>query len=243
MIKEEFFGLRNPPSPPTLRVEFVLINDGCGTNVREDFSILLDAVPFTIEADTEITTGPHTLLVDNALWPTSPNYSVVWSGDCDVNGDFTASTGDVLVCTVTMDDQLLAITAALACDFLGNSGAPGEDYANVTRDWTHTVTIHGPCLTSGGVYTASIVSPVSGVTFPISNIVGTSTEYPGRCANCDRDLGRAFTIGSGMHVALSVPLSTVIRIRVTGPAGSAEADTFEVVATGNPGNAGTGGCP
>lgn len=221
----------------SLTVSVFVTNDGCGTLTEDGFSLFLDGAPIVRDAVTEIPPGPHVLTTSP---DPHPDYTIAWSGDCDASGAFEAVPGGTYFCDVDFDDKPLAITGFFACQASGGSGAPGDDYTRLTKDWTHAVTVHGPCIGFG--YTASVVFPASGVTFtPNGNI--TSSENPSRCTGCDATLGTGWRMGDGLTVDASVPTGTVIRISLSGPEGTVEADAFEVVsATGNPNNTPLGPC-
>ncbi len=221
---------------PTITLSVVVNNTICGTLTPDDFVILFDGAPLTREVTTLTVVGSHALAPE-----INPNndYTFVWSGDCDVNGNITLTSGQDAACTVTFSDRPLAITDFFACDFAGGSGAPGDDFRNVTRDWTHAAIVHGPCLSLA--YTATIVLPVSGVSFTPDGDFASSEE-PDRCAGCDPTLGAGFRMGDGLVVAGSVALDTVIRISVSGPQGTAEADAYIVKGTGDPDNSPLGPC-
>ena len=221
---------------PTITLSVVVNNAICGSLTPDDFVILFDGTPLAREVLTITTVGTHVL--DPAINPNN-DYTFAWSGDCDVDGNITLVSGQDAACTITFSDRPFAITDFFACDFLGLSGAPGDDFRNVTRDWSHAAVVHGPCLS--GAYTATIVLPVTGVSFtPSGDLV--SSEEPDRCAGCDPTLGAGHRMGTELVVDISVPLDTVIRISVSGPQGTAEADAYTVKGTGNPNNSGLDPC-
>lgn len=152
-----------PPAPETgtLTVNKVVVG---GTATTSDFQLLLDGSSISSGVATTTTAGSHTVSEVS-----TPDYTGVFSGDCDAKGLVTVSSSTPAICTITNT-------------FTGTTTPPDENATSSTLRIIKTViNDNGGTSTASdfliSLFDGSATSTFKGSETGTAFVLGTSTTY------------------------------------------------------------------
>lgn len=156
-----------------ITVNKVVINHGL-TKVATDFApYKVGTTTVTLSTSTKFGTGTYTISEI-----TNPNYTQTFSGDCNISGQLTISSGTAKYCTITNEEKLAYLTVTKTVINHGKSKTPANfapykvgsttvtlgaatpiNSGNYTiteaTDTAYNLTFSGDCFTNGTITLAS----------------------------------------------------------------------------------------
>ncbi|MEI7511202.1 MAG: ice-binding family protein [Candidatus Peregrinibacteria bacterium] len=118
---------------PTLRVIKIVINNNGGTKTVNDFPLFVNGVAVISGA---ITSFPASVTPYAVTEPTNAQYTQTFSGDCNVSGNVTLSSGNIKTCTITNDDIPVSSPGGGGGGVMG--GGNGVSFPTITPTATPT---------------------------------------------------------------------------------------------------------
>ncbi|MCZ6544637.1 MAG: Ig-like domain-containing protein, partial [Chloroflexi bacterium] len=150
--------------PQTLTVTKIVVNDGGGPLGVSDFPLFIDDELTTSGEDAMVTAGAHTVSETG-----DPDYTAVFSGACDADGNVTVAAGGTAECIIT--NTFVPLPPVPLPDLIFTDGFESGDttmWSSSFPQGTNTGTYQG-----GGGTNTSGLRTAQGAAVPIADAVAT----------------------------------------------------------------------